>query len=270
MSWWRGKAVPGPSHQEPTERGTALWGVGQRAIRQNRAALRRGVLTRAILWRRPLVVAVLTTASVAAALNALAPAPPATERVLVAARDLPGGIAVGASDLTLVPLPKTVVPRGSLRDAGSVTGRILAGPARRGEPLTDVRLVGPALLAGLGDGIVIAPVRLSDPGVVTMLRSGDLVDILAAHAPAEGGLDDPFVTGTGSGATGSASVVAAGVRVITIPSDVTDSGSMLGGAAPAPGGGDGALVLIAATPETAQRLAAAAVTSSLSVIVRAG
>jgi pilus assembly protein CpaB len=118
--------------------------------------------------------------------------------------------------------------------------------------------------------MVVAPVRLSDPGVVTMLRSGDLVDILAANPPAGGGLDDSFVMGAGSGATGSASVVAAGIRVITILSAVTESGGVLGGAAPSPSGGDGALVLIAASPETAQRLAAAAVTSSLSVIVRAG
>ena len=37
------------------------------------------------------------------------------------------------------------------------SGRAVAGPIRSGEVITDVRLVGPALVAGLGDGLVASP-----------------------------------------------------------------------------------------------------------------
>ena len=83
--------------------------------------------------------------------------------------------------------------------ARAAVGRTLAAPLRRGEPVTDVRLVGPELTDGT-PGLTAVPVRLPDAAMVALLEVGDLIDLIAT---------DP----QGSGAT----VVAAGVPVLAIP-----------------------------------------------------
>ena len=50
-----------------------------------------------------------------------------------------------------------------------LTGRVLAAPVRRGEPVTDVRVVGPGLWSQVPAGQVAAPVRLADLAVATLL-----------------------------------------------------------------------------------------------------
>ena len=70
-------------------------------------------------------------------------------RVLTAARDLDGGV-LAPGDLTAIDLPAPAVPDGALPSGARVAGRVLASPVRRGEPLTDVRLLGPGLLAAHG------------------------------------------------------------------------------------------------------------------------
>jgi Flp pilus assembly protein CpaB len=130
---------------------------------------------------------------------------------------------------------------------GALAGRVLAGPVRAGEPITDVRLVGRSLLEGYGDGLVATPVRIADAESARLLRSGDVIDVLAATAAAETG-------------AGEARLVAAGVRVVVVP---RAEDSALGGG----GFGEGALVVLATTPATATRLASAAVTSRLSLTI---
>ena len=71
------------------------------------------------------------------------------------------------------------------------------------------------------------------------------------------------------GSPGLAAVVAAGVRVIAVPAAGANVEDSIGAASTVLGG-DGALVILATNPQAAQRLAAAAVTSSLSAIVRVG
>jgi len=44
-------------------------------------------------------------------------------------------------------LPRALVPAGALLLDEAALGRLVAGPVRRGEPLTDVRLLGAGLLA---------------------------------------------------------------------------------------------------------------------------
>jgi len=99
-------------------------------------------------WARSLalrrVVAALLT--LLAVVLALRPAPAAagpSVGVLVATHDLPPGVLLTAADLRLAALPPDAVPSGALRDPAAAAGRVLAGPARAGEPLTDVRLLGP-------------------------------------------------------------------------------------------------------------------------------
>lgn len=193
-------------------------------------------LLRAASRHRALLAAGLAAAAVASALSALVPAPPATVPVLTAARDLAAGTALEPDDLVPAAVPRELVPEGALRDAAAVAGRLVAGPVRRGEALTDVRLLGAGLLAAGTD--VAVPVRLAEPATGALVRAGDVVDVLSASP--EGGL--------------AAAVVATGLPVLSVPE--------LGDAV-----GEGALVVVAASRTTAARLAAAAVSGRLSVVV---
>lgn len=206
-------------------------------------ALRRWLaqLSRSMQWHRRLLAAGLAAAAVALALHAAEPAPPATVPVVVAARDLSGGTRLAPGDLEVVDVLDGTVPHGTLRDTGGATGRLLAGPVRAGEPVTDVRLLGPALLDGWGEGLVATPVRIADPGVLELVRPGDRLDLIAV--PVDG--------------TAGAAVVASRVPLLTVPPRA-ESGVLA----------DGALLVVAVTPERATALAEAAVTSRLSVVLR--
>jgi pilus assembly protein CpaB len=160
-------------------------------------------------------------------------------RVLAAARDLAPGRPLTVEDLTTVSLPEALAPEGALHDLAAALGHAVSGAVRRGEALTDVRLLGAGLLQGRG--LVAVPVRLADTATVALLHAGDRVDVLAAP------------TSSDSTAT-SAVTVAAGVQVLAVPGGVDADGQ-------------GGLVVLAATPATAARLAAAAVGSRLSVTV---
>ena len=123
----------------------------------------------------------LVGAGVAAALHVLAPPPPAATTIRVAARDLPAGQALAAGDLVEVAVPPGVVPEGVV---AAPEGRLLAAPLRAGEPVTDVRLVGPDLADSLPAHRAAVPVRLSDAGQAALLTVGDRVDLIATDAQA--------------------------------------------------------------------------------------
>ena len=179
-----------------------------------------------------------------ALLLALRPPPPAagaldataTVPVVVAAADLPAGAVLGTGDLVVVRLPVDAAPAGVVTDPPQLTGAVLASPLRAGEPVTDVRLVGPGLWSAVPAGQVAAPVRLADLAVATLLRAGDRVDVLAA------------------GEGPDAQVVAADALVLTAPAPPAEG-------APA---SDGLLVL-AVPPDTAGRLAVSAASATLTV-----
>lgn len=192
----------------------------------------------------------MAAASVAFAISALSPAPLAAVEVVTAARDLRPGVILAAADVATARLPPGAVPSGVLRPGGSVAGRVLAAAVRRGEALTDVRLVGRPLLAALGsDGLVAAPVRIADPASVALLAPGDLIDVITAGSP----------EGLATAQPAEAAVVAAGVTVLTVPAGE-----------PTGIGGEGALVLLAVPPGVATALAKAAATGRLSYSLRAG
>lgn len=101
-------------------------------------------------------------------------------QVVATARDLSPGTVLRPDDLRLTPLSAGAVPAGALRRVDEATGHTLAGPARAGEPVTDVRILGPRLVAaaaGVPDARVV-PIRLADPQVADLLREGDRVDVL--------------------------------------------------------------------------------------------
>lgn len=204
--------------------GTRLSGLAPRELR------------RALARHRLLLSCGLAAASVATGLSAVVPTPPATAPVLTAAHGLAGGAELLPADLAVVAVPAALVPAGALTDPEDAVGRLLGGPVRAGEALTDVRLLGAGLLPPGPE--VAVPVRVAEPATAALVRVGDIVDVLSA-AP-DGGPTAP--------------TVAAGVRVLSVP-------------APGDDPGEGALLVVAAGRPTAGRLAAAAVTGRLSVVV---
>ncbi|OBF20478.1 flagellar biosynthesis protein FlgA [Mycobacterium kubicae] len=101
--------------------------------------------------------------------------------VVVAARDLSPGTALSAEDVKLEKRLPATLPDGSRTDVGMVVGATLASPTRRGEVLTDVRLLSSRLAeAAVGAGARIVPLHLADDALIDLVRVGDVVDVLAA------------------------------------------------------------------------------------------
>ncbi len=203
--------------------------------------------------------------------------------VLVAARDLAGGATVGAADVRPVPFAPERVPAGALAAARQAVGQRLSGPVRRGEPITDARLLGPGLATGLSSESVAVPVRLADGGTAALLRPGDRVDLLAVRVQAIPGgepLTEPDPPRPGDAGAGGrapppdeatevaganraapagrdrAPVVAAGVRVLAVVSDAESATT------------DGVLIVVAASDSAAGRIVAAGASAQVSVVLR--
>jgi pilus assembly protein CpaB len=194
-------------------------------------------------------------AAVAAALTGInAALPPATPTVPVvsAASHLDGGRVLTAVDLKLVRVPEQLVPQGALTDLTTAIGRSVRAPVPRGQLLSDLSVISPS--RSVRSGRVVAPLRLADGDVAALLTVGDVVDVLAADSD-----------------TRKAAVVASGVRVVGLPSLAADpGGGALSGAGAAANSSSmsGALVLVEVDSRTATLLAQAAVTSTLSVVLR--
>ncbi|MGD1280223.1 SAF domain-containing protein [Mycobacterium seoulense] len=110
--------------------------------------------------------------------------------VVVADHDLRPGAALTPADVRLEKRLATTVPDGARTDVGAVLGSTLAGPTRRGEILTDVRVLGSRLAESTaGPGARIVPLRLADGALIDLVRVGDVVDVLAA--PATGSPETP-------------------------------------------------------------------------------
>jgi hypothetical protein len=130
--------------------------------------------SRTVLARRIAAGALVVLAGVAA----MRPDPDGDRaHVVVAARDLSPGNELTADDLRLETRLVPTVPDGSQ----SVVGSTLAGPARRGEVLTDVRLLGRRLAeSAAGPDARIVPVHPADSALIDLVRPGDVVDVVAA------------------------------------------------------------------------------------------
>lgn len=118
-------------------------------------------------------------------------------QVVVADHDLRPGVALTSADVRLEKRLAATVPDGARAELGAVVGSTLAGPARRGEVLTDVRLLGSrlaeaALGVNAGPGARIVPLHLADGALIDLVRVGDVVDVLAA--PATSGPDNSHAT----------------------------------------------------------------------------
>ncbi|MGW6279897.1 SAF domain-containing protein [Kribbella sp. NPDC055071] len=188
-------------------------------------------LIRAARWHRRLVAGIAAAAAVYFGLLALSPSPPPTVAVLAAARDLPGGAVPDDADLRIVGLPPGSVPDGVLRPGADLTARVLSGPVRSGEPLTDARFLSPAAIPS---GQIAYPFRIDDADIGALLRVGDHLNLYAATST-----------------TDHAGLLAHAVRILTLPTPRTTS--------------SGALIVVATTPDVATRLAQATTNSRITV-----
>ena len=146
-------------------------------------------------------------------------------------RDLPIGATIADGDLESA--RRAAVPDGAIADPATAIGKVLAGPARRGEVLTDVRLTateGP----DPGPGRVAVPVRPADPAIVDLLAAGMHVAVIAVAED------------------GSAELLAPDAVVLSIAKES------------ARGRGDRPVVL-AVPAESADRIAATALTGTIAV-----
>lgn len=142
----------------------------------------------AVLIRRVLAAALLVTAAVLAIRPAAAQAE-LTGPVVVSASDITAGSVLHPADVRVVPMPGSLRPAGALTTPEAVSGRMLVGSARAGEPITDVRLVGaPAGASTTADSHrSVVPVRLADSGIAALLHAGARVDVIAGDAAGQGG-----------------------------------------------------------------------------------
>lgn len=193
---------------------------------------------RTLLLRRA-AAAVLV---VVAAVLALAPGKGSAVTVVVATQDLAPGTVLQATEVTVREVPTQVVPDGAARTPDAVLGRTLAAPVRRGEPLTDVRLTGPALARTVSaqPDAVSVPLRLADPDVAALLHPGAAVDVVTVGERQ----DEPVV-------------LARSARVLAVLEAGTRSRER-----------DGRLVLVALDPVAATRVAAVSLSQTLTVTMR--
>jgi Flp pilus assembly protein CpaB len=192
-------------------------------------------ISRLVLRHRRPLAALFAGLAVLLALGALRAEPPG-RAVVVAARDLASGTVLGADDVRPVKLPESAVPEQSAQDVDAVVGRTVAGPMRRGEVVTDRRVLNADRMSGFPDGTVLVTVRLADADALSSLGVGNRVDVVAV---------DPD-------GRAEAEVVARHVEVVTLPRSDDDSG--------------GVPVGVATTEDEALRLAERALDARLSVL----
>jgi Flp pilus assembly protein CpaB len=186
----------------------------------------------------------LAALSMTFALSALARPAPESVPMLIAAQALRPGAVPRADQLTVRQIAEADRPPGARTSAGEVSGRPLLVARRAGSPIVTDDLMSAGLLAGYGAGSRAVPVRVADAGSLGLLRIGDHVDVLAA------------ATVPGQAAeVGSATTVASDVPVLALPA--------------ADEVGQGGLLVVAGGADVARRVAGAAVTGQLSVVLRA-
>lgn len=154
--------------------------------------------------------------------------------VVVAASDLPSGHQLTPADISIARVDSSSLPREALSAPEAAEGRLLVGPVRAGEILTDARVLTPRHSR---DGTRAVPVRLAEPDIALLLHEGDRVDVFAA---------DPY--------SGAADLLAAGATVLVVARNTEKTGQ-------------GPVVLLALDHGAAARVAAASLERAVAVVV---
>jgi pilus assembly protein CpaB len=196
------------------------------------------------LTLRRITAAVLVLLAAALALRPTATDEAASRPMLVAARDLAPGSTLTPADVRIVRGPDELVPAAALDEVAQASGRVLAGAATSGEPITSARLVGAEntrLSTGAADAVAV-PVRLADAAVAELLVPGARVDVVTL---------DP------RGATDA--LLAADATVVTVRGDDADGAHPLE---------KGRLVVVALPREEATRVASVSLGQPVTVTLR--
>ncbi|MGJ3508748.1 SAF domain-containing protein [Enemella sp. A6] len=196
-------------------------------------------VTRAVSWHRRRLAAVAAAVAVGATIMAVRPAPAPTVPVVVAAADLPSGVTVSDEHLTVARWPAGTVPDRAVTDPTAVHGRLVAAPLTKGSPLTEASVITPHTGAA---GRVLVPITLADRSVLSVLRVGDRIDLLAA------GPEGPIT-------------VATSARVAALPHQDSAGGGLF------ESDGAGSPLLVEVSESEAPRLAGVP-GSNLSVVLR--
>jgi len=161
--------------------------------------------------------------------------------IVVATHDIASGVELTAADVRLENRTAATVPDGAQSDVDAVIGATLAGPARRGEILTDVRVLGPRLAESVaGPDARIVPLPLADGAVLDLVRPGDVVDVLAA--------------GSEAGAEARPHLIATNAIVVLVSAKPKGAGN-----------GSDRVVLVAVGAHTANEVAAAALLQTVTL-----
>lgn len=126
----------------------------------------------------------------------------ASVKTLVATTDIASGEVIISKDVALRDLPIHLVADGSFHGINGAVGQIAVGAIRRGEVITDARVVAPLLLGE--SGLVAIAITMNDPANAQLVHAGDHVDVLAGQGGA--------VTGNGAA---PARFVASDVEVLS-------------------------------------------------------
>lgn len=215
------------------------------SVRGRRPAVRPS--RRPLRWlerNRRLTVALLLCIAAGISVHQLTPAPAFAVSVLAAARDLPAGETLGPDDLTVLSVPRDLVPAGSYGGTDPPHGKQLAVALRKGQLLTDAQLLGPGLLAGSPPGTAAVPLRMADPASIQLLSPGQLVNVV-------------MTTGGSFDQTAASEVLAAAVPVLWTSEHGSGAGQWL-----AAGETEG-LMVVAADADQARRLAGASTQGKL-------
>jgi pilus assembly protein CpaB len=197
---------------------------------------------RALSWHRRKLAVLAAIAAVLTAVTAAAPAGPPTLRVVRATGQLASGTVVSAGDVEVAAVVEAALPRGALSDPAAVIGSRLVGPVAEDQVLTRLDVVSGPVVTGAGH--VVAPLRLADPDLATLVQPGAVIDVIAADP--EGG---------------GARVIAAAVRVLTVPPLPREEDRTRTSDA-------GALVMVDVDLKTATLLAQAEASSRISIALR--
>lgn len=189
-------------------------------------------------------MALLLCAAAALTVHQLTPAPVHTVTAVAAARDLPAGSAVAASDISEIKVPPGMLADGVITEPGEAAGKQLAAPLRKGQLLADAQLVGPGLLTGSPPGSAAVPLRMADPSSIQLVSPGQLVNVVLTAANGYDQQEPP-------------QVLASGVPVLWTSTKGSQGGQWLGTSET-----DG-LIVVAASPEQAARLAGASTQGKL-------
>ncbi len=161
--------------------------------------------------------------------------------VVVAARELHPGVRLSAADVSVSRVPGALVPDGALRLSADGLGRTVVSHVRPGEILTDARVLStrlPRQLTGRPTARLV-PVRPADASVGSILREGDVVDVLSPD-----------------------SVVLARGAIVALTAGVPPTSGPLSGA-----GSASAPILLAMDEQAAHRVAAVGLDSALALVL---